>query len=52
MMEACGFSDIERIPSSKLFRRIDDQTTMSFEDIYSKKTRDSKKQQIFQSSLN
>ena len=52
MMEACGFSDIERIPSSKFFRRIDDQTTMSFEEIYSKKTQDSKKQQRFQSSLN
>lgn len=52
MMEACGFSDIGRIPGSKFFRRIDEQTTMNFEDIYFKKNQDSKKKQIFQSSLN
>ncbi len=44
MMEACGFSNIDRIPGSKLFRRIDEQTSMSFERIYAKKMLGSKKQ--------
>lgn len=34
MMEACGFSDVEKIPASKFFRRIDEQTIRSFEEIY------------------
>jgi glutamate synthase domain-containing protein 2 len=34
MMEACGFIDVQKIPASKFFRRIDEQTIMSFEEIY------------------
>ena len=52
MMEACGFSDVENIPSSKFFRRIDEQTTRSFEEIYFKKIKEYKKQKDFQSQLN
>ena len=47
MMEACGFSGIEGIHAFKFFRRIDAQTTKSFEDIYFKKVNQFKKQQIF-----
>src|SRR5678815_1404865 len=36
MMEACGFSDVQSIHASKFFRRIDEQTTKSFEEIYFK----------------
>ena len=39
MMEACGFSDAQHIHASKFFRRIDEQTTKSFEEIYFKKKR-------------
>ena len=52
MMEACGFSDVESIHASKFFRRIDEQTTKSFEEIYFKAIKGSKKQQKLQSSLN
>ena len=52
MMEACGFSDIESIHASKFFRRIDAQTTKSFEDIYFKKFNQFKHQQNFQTQLN
>ncbi|WP_217603404.1 FMN-binding glutamate synthase family protein [Chitinophaga sp. GbtcB8] len=34
MMEACGFDDVQKIPASKFFRRVDEQTIMSFEEIY------------------
>lgn len=34
IMEACGFKDVQKIPASKFFRRIDEQTVMSFEEIY------------------
>jgi glutamate synthase domain-containing protein 2 len=34
MMEACGFNAVEKIPASKFFRRIDEQTIMTFEEIY------------------
>ena len=34
LMEACGFSDIESIRPSKFFRKINEQETMSFEQIY------------------
>jgi glutamate synthase domain-containing protein 2 len=34
MMEACGFKDVQKIPASKFFRRTDEQTIMSFEEIY------------------
>lgn len=34
IMEACGFKDIENIPPSKLFRRINAHETKSFEQIY------------------
>jgi len=49
MMEACGFFDIQRIPPSKFFRRIDEQTAKSFEQIY---FGNPKKQQKIQSLLN
>lgn len=52
MMEACGFSDVQKIQASKFFRRIDQQTTRSFEEIYSKKVKGYKKQKDFQSQLN
>ncbi|RYY19802.1 MAG: FMN-binding glutamate synthase family protein, partial [Chitinophagaceae bacterium] len=34
MMEACGFTSIGDVKASKFFRRIDEQTTKSFEQIY------------------
>jgi glutamate synthase domain-containing protein 2 len=34
LMEACGFKRIEDINASKFFRRIDEQATRSFEQIY------------------
>jgi len=52
MMEACGFSNVQQIPNSKFFRRIDEQTTRSFEEIYFKKIKEYKKQKDFQSQLN
>ncbi|HET6721364.1 MAG TPA: FMN-binding glutamate synthase family protein, partial [Chitinophagaceae bacterium] len=52
MMEACGFSDVQSIHASKFFRRIDEQTTRSFEEIYFKAIKGSNKQQKLQSLLN
>jgi hypothetical protein len=52
IMEACGFPDVQQIPNSKFFRRVDEQTTKSFEEIYFKATQDRKTQQKFQSLLN
>ncbi len=52
MMEACGFSDIQRIPPSHFFRRIDEQTEKSFEEIYFETASLPKKQQIIKSFLN
>ena len=52
MMEACGFSDVQSIHASKFFRRINEQTTKSFEEIYFKAIRGSNKQQKLQSLLN
>lgn len=52
MMEACGFFDILQIPPSKFFRRIDEQTAMSFEQIYFGTTKQRKKQHLIQSLLN
>jgi glutamate synthase domain-containing protein 2 len=52
MMEACGFSDVQRIHASKFFRRIDEQNTKSFEEIYFKKIKNYKKQKYFQPQLN
>lgn len=37
MMEACGFATIQRIHAGKFFRRTDEQTTKSFEEIYFRK---------------
>lgn len=34
LMEACGFEDIESIHPSKFFRKINEQETQSFEEIY------------------
>ena len=37
IMEACGFKRIENIHPSKFFRRINEQDTKSFEQIYFRK---------------
>jgi glutamate synthase domain-containing protein 2 len=34
MMEACGFKDVQHIRAEKFFRRIDEQTILSFDEIY------------------
>jgi glutamate synthase domain-containing protein 2 len=34
LMEACGFKNIHGVHASKFFRRIDDQNTKSFEQVY------------------
>jgi glutamate synthase domain-containing protein 2 len=34
MIEACGFDRVENVKPSKIFRRIDQQTILSFEEIY------------------
>jgi glutamate synthase domain-containing protein 2 len=34
MLEACGFDGVEDVKPSKIFRRIDQQTILSFEEIY------------------
>lgn len=52
MMEACGFPDVQKIHASKFFRRIDQQTTRSFEEIYFKKVKGYSKHKDFQSQLN
>jgi glutamate synthase domain-containing protein 2 len=39
MMEACGFRSIEEIHASKFFRRIDEQTSKNFEQIYFNKNK-------------
>jgi glutamate synthase domain-containing protein 2 len=52
MMEACGFTDIKNIHASKFFRRTDELTTKSFDDIYFKKTKGLLQQQTFKSLLN
>ena len=51
-MEACGFSDVQSIPPSKFFRRVDEQSIMSFEEIYFKRENDYKEQQRFRLLLN
>lgn len=48
IMEACGFKNIQSIQSSKFFRRIDEQTTKNFEEIYFRKAKDEMRQQHFQ----
>ena len=52
MMEACGFLNIGKIPSSKFFRRIDEQRSRSFKEIYFNGENDQDRQQKFQSLLN
>jgi len=52
MMEACGFFDVQSIQPAKFFRRVDEQTIMSFEEIYFKKEIAPKKQKRFQLLLN
>jgi glutamate synthase domain-containing protein 2 len=52
MMEACGFSDIQSIQPSKFFRRVDEQTIMSFEEIYFKRKKIQKRQTQFNLLLN
>ncbi|MEP6465105.1 MAG: FMN-binding glutamate synthase family protein [Parafilimonas sp.] len=51
MMEACGFDNIKKIHAAKFFRRIDTQTTKSFEEIYFTKS-NRLKPQNFQPQLN
>jgi glutamate synthase domain-containing protein 2 len=34
MMEACGFKDVEHIQAAKFFKKINERTTLSFEEIY------------------
>lgn len=51
LMEACGFSDIESIHPSKFFRKINEQETKSFEEIYFQDKRHSFKNN-FHSLLN
>lgn len=48
MMEACGFTDVQSIRASKLFRRIDEQTVLSFDEIYFRKQKFKRKQKLFQ----
>ncbi len=39
IMEACGFADIKMVHASKFYRRTDEITTMSFDEIYFKANR-------------
>ncbi len=52
MMEACGFSDVEKIDASKFFRRIDRQITKSFDQLYFTNVNGQTKKLRFQSHLN
>jgi glutamate synthase domain-containing protein 2 len=52
MMEACGFKDVEKIDASKFFRKIDQQTIKTFDQIYFNKGNSKKSQQRFQPFLN
>lgn len=38
IMEACGFKNIEEVSADKFFRKVDNTTTLSFQDIYFKNT--------------
>ncbi|MFZ4261746.1 FMN-binding glutamate synthase family protein [Sphingobacterium sp. HJSM2_6] len=38
IMEACGFKTLEEISADKFFRKVDSQTTLSFQDIYFRST--------------
>jgi glutamate synthase domain-containing protein 2 len=51
MMEACGFNDVQNIKASNFFRRIDEQTMLSFEEIYFRKQKE-RKQNLFHSLQN
>lgn len=46
MMEACGFADLQGVRASKFFRRIDEQTVLSFEEIYFPKQKAKKRKSI------
>lgn len=52
MMEACGFSGVQDVHASKFYRRIDEQTTKSFEEIYFSKARDHQNNKFYHSVLN
>jgi len=52
IMEACGFESIERIHPSKFFRRINEQETKSFEQIYQAKKSHAMKEDNIYSLLN
>jgi glutamate synthase domain-containing protein 2 len=46
MMEACGFTSINKVHPSRFHRRIDEQTTRTFEQIYFKKYNTREQQQL------
>jgi glutamate synthase domain-containing protein 2 len=48
IMEACGFKNVQSIQPSRFFRKIDEQTTKSFEEIFFKKTKGEMRQPHFQ----
>jgi glutamate synthase domain-containing protein 2 len=52
MMEACGFKDVHKISPSKFFRRTDEQTMLSFEEIYFHNRKLTRDQQRFRLPLN
>lgn len=52
LMEACGFSSLEKIDPSRFFRRVNEETSKSFKDIYFNKLKEYKKESNFQSILN
>ena len=52
LMEACGFSSVQNVYASRFFRRIDEETTKSFEEIYHNNIKTHKIDPKFQSLLN
>jgi len=52
MMEACGFKDVHNIQARKFFKKINDQSTKSFDEIYFKNNMLHVKKQHIQSLLN
>ncbi|MEO6315543.1 MAG: FMN-binding glutamate synthase family protein [Chitinophagaceae bacterium] len=52
MMEACAFPNIKSVHASRFFRKTDEQTTKSFEEVYFKKMKGRIQQQKFKSLLN
>ena len=52
LMEACGFSSLEKVNAARFFRRINEENSKSFEDIYFNKIKEFKKESNFLSILN